>query len=402
MEAFVALVVLLIGAFIWLAVSQGISQVSNISPNAQKTLNISISKDTSLDSNDCTVYNINGIGSFPNKYGMELVGALYIYDVESNLPFLSNFSLTDESSSSRVFRRDVDFGYIDTGKYLPKLTPLTNVILEAIQQPYKGERSATFSMFYFDARRPVLFEGGAIVSGKENLIHSSQFIKTLTFTELGYMDEIENIEKSKPYMIEIAMGMAMSDGSLDKKEGEVIKQWMTKEIKSLPDYEKKQMKEKLNDALERSYKKLGSEVNVDQTISKFKEIASKNLKYEAIELCLEVLSADGVAEESELNMLRDLSTKLNLNFDEVQNLKDKIFMTSNIDITLPSGNQVASDESFVGMNPNLSKADALAIINKKYRTWNGRLNTLNAGNQRDHAQKMLDTLARLRKKYEAK
>ena len=162
------------------------------------------------------------------------------------------------------------------------------------------------------------------------------------------------------------------------------------------------MKEKLNDALERSYKKLGSEVNIDQTISKFKKVASKNLKYEAIELCLEVLSADGIAEEAELNMLRGLSTKLNLNFDEVQKLKDKIFMTTNIDITLPSGNQAASDESFVGMDPNLSKPDALAFISKEYRKWNSRLNTLNAGNQRDHAQKMLDTLAKLRKKHEAK
>ena len=235
---FFLIFLLIIGTLAWFSISQDISEVDNTSPNAKKILNIRISKDTSRSSNEYTVYNVKGIGSLPNRHSMDLVGALYIYDEKSNLPFLSNFSFTDESSSSRVFRRDVNFGYVDTGKYLPKLTPLTNVILEATQQPYKGERKIKFSMFYFDARRPVLFEGGTIVSGEKNLIHSSQFIQPLTFTELGYMDEIESIEESKPYMIEIAMSMAMSDGSLDKKEGEVIKQWMTKEIKSLPDYKK--------------------------------------------------------------------------------------------------------------------------------------------------------------------
>ena len=55
-----------------------------------------------------------------------------------------------------------------------------------------------------------------MVQGKENLIHYSDLKVSLSFDEPGYMDEIENADAAKPIMVEIAMQMAMSDGSLDK------------------------------------------------------------------------------------------------------------------------------------------------------------------------------------------
>ena len=62
--------------------------------------------------------------------------------------------------------------------------------------------------------------------------------------------------------------------------------------------------------------------------------------------------------------------------------------------------QSASDESLIGMDTDLTKDEALQFIKKEYRKWNGRLNTLSPGNERDNAQRMLDALARLREKYE--
>jgi hypothetical protein len=52
------------------------------------------------------------------------------------------------------------------------------------------------------------------------------------------------------------------------------------------------------------------------------------------------------------------------------------------------------------MDIDLTKDEALQFIKKEYRKWNGRLNTLSPGNERDNAQRMLDALARLREKYE--
>ena len=87
-----------------------------------------------------------------------------------------------------------------------------------------------------------------------------------------------------------------------------------------------------------------------------------------------------------------------MDFDEVQKLKEKTLIDINLDTTLQGDS--AADETIVGMDKNLSKDEALKFINREFKKWNGRLNSLEAGKKRDNAQLMLDTLSRLRKKYE--
>lgn len=365
--------------------------------SAKKLLSLSLEKDAKKDEG-FTIYNLNGVGVLPNPTAMDLSAALYLYDSETNLPFLSNFSQTDESPDSRVFRRDVNFGYGAPGQYFPNPVPLSNIILEGIQHPHQGERNINVILYFFDKNYPVIFRDGAMVQGKENLIHYSDLKVSLSFDEPGYMDEIENADAAKPLMVEIAMQMAMSDGSLDKSEGDIIKKWIKNQIKSVSESKKDELKNRLNNSLESSYEKLSNGEDISNSIKKFNSLASKNLKYQLIEFCLDVLSADGVADEAELKNLENLTLEIDLNFDEVKRMKDKTLVK--IQTKPSSGGQSASDESLIGMDIDLTKDEALQFIKKEYRKWNGRLNTLNPGNERDNAQRMLDALARLREKYE--
>ena len=365
--------------------------------SAKKLLSLSLEKDAKKDEG-FTIYNLNGVGVLPNPTAMDLSAALYLYDSETNLPFLSNFSQTDESPDSRVFRRDVNFGYGAPGQYFPNPVPLSNIILEGIQHPHQGERNINVILYFFDKNYPVIFRDGAMVQGKENLIHYSDLKVSLSFDEPGYMDEIENADAAKPLMVEIAMQMAMSDGSLDKSEGDIIKKWIKNQIKSVSESKKDELKNRLNNSLESSYEKLSNGEDISDSIKKFNSLASKNLKYQLIEFCLDVLSADGVADEAELKNLENLTLEIDLNFDEVKRMKDKTLVK--IQTKPSSGGQSASDESLIGMDIDLTKDEALQFIKKEYRKWNGRLNTLSPGNERDNAQRMLDALARLREKYE--
>ena len=365
--------------------------------SAKKLLSLSLEKDAKKDEG-FTIYNLNGVGVLPNPTAMDLSAALYLYDSETNLPFLSNFSQTDESPDSRVFRRDVNFGYGAPGQYFPNPVPLSNIILEGIQHPHQGERNINVILYFFDKNYPVIFRDGAMVQGKENLIHYSDLKVSLSFDEPGYMDEIENADAAKPLMVEIAMQMAMSDGSLDKSEGDIIKKWIKNQVKSVSESKKDELKNRLNNSLESSYEKLSNGEDISNSIKKFNSLASKNLKYQLIEFCLDVLSADGVADEAELKNLENLTLEIDLNFDEVKRMKDKTLVK--IQTKPSSGGQSASDESLIGMDIDLTKDEALQFIKKEYRKWNGRLNTLSPGNERDNAQRMLDALARLREKYE--
>lgn len=377
--------------------SFGAADQALLPSSAKKLLSLSLEKDAKKDEG-FTIYNLNGVGVLPNPTAMDLSAALYLYDSETNLPFLSNFSQTDESPDSRVFRRDVNFGYGAPGQYFPNPVPLSNIILEGIQHPHQGERNINVILYFFDKNYPVIFRDGAMVQGKENLIHYSDLKVSLSFDEPGYMDEIKNADAAKPLMVEIAMQMAMSDGSLDKSEGDIIKKWIKNQIKSVSESKKDELKNRLNNSLESSYEKLSNGEDISNSIKKFNSLASKNLKYQLIEFCLDVLSADGVADEAELKNLENLTLEIDLNFDEVKRMKDKTLVK--IQTKPSSGGQSASDESLIGMDIDLTKDEALQFIKKEYRKWNGRLNTLSPGNERDNAQRMLDALARLREKYE--
>ena len=394
---FIGLIIIFVIVRMILSGIFGAADQALLPSSAKKLLSLSLEKDASKDEG-FTIYNLNGVGVLPNPTAMDLSAALYLYDSETNLPFLSNFSQTDESPDSRVFRRDVNFGYGAPGQYFPNPVPLSNIILEGIQHPHQGERNINVILYFFDKNYPVIFRDGAMVQGKENLIHYSDLKVSLSFDEPGYMDEIENADAAKPLMVEIAMQMAMSDGSLDKSEGDIIKKWIKNQIKSVSESKRDELKNRLNNSLESSYEKLSNGEDISNSIKKFNSLASKNLKYQLIEFCLDVLSADGVADEAELKNLENLTLEIDLNFDEVKRMKDKTLVK--IQTKPSSGGQSASDESLIGMDIDLTKDEALQFIKKEYRKWNGRLNTLSPGNERDNAQRMLDALARLREKYE--
>jgi hypothetical protein len=55
-------------------------------------------------------------------------------------------------------------------------------------------------------------------------------------------------------------------------------------------------------------------------------------------------------------------------------------------------------EEKLGINPNWDKEKIKKHIVSEYAKWNGRLNTLQEGTERENAQAMLDLLAEARNK----
>lgn len=377
------------------------AKISNpdIPKNQKELLYLKITKEKANKDN-LSIYNIDVQGLLPNKYKLSLIGALYLYDEESGHPFLSNFTQTDESSTSRVFHRSINFGPQNAGLFFSDWVPVSKFFIEGIQHPHSGERRVRVAVFYYDANTPVIFEHGRVIQGENNVLHISEKNIILHFEEPGYIDAIDDEYNCKPLMVAISMSMAMSDGSLDKSEGTIMKNWIKKEVDYVHDEKKDDLKKQLNASLESSYKEMLHKGNVNSSINKFNKIATKDMKYKLIQLCLDVLSADGVADEAELKTLEKLTSKMGLNLDNVQKMKDKTLIK--IDIKTSNTAHSASDESVVGLKEGLSNEDALKFIKKEYRKWNGRFTTLSPGNERDNAQRLLDALARLRKKYEQK
>ena len=120
----------------------------------------------------------------------------------------------------------------------------------------------------------------------------------------------------------------------------------------------------------------------------------EGLKYDAMSLCYEVLAADGVATKEELKTVSKIGEALGLNADELANMRDRALISISSEDT-----SEASGEQLLGIDPDWDKAKIKKSLTDSFKKWNARLQTLNEGQERANAQKMLDRIAELRKKY---
>ena len=190
------------------------------------------------------------------------------------------------------------------------------------------------------------------------------------------------------------MSVAMADGSLDDSEGNAIKHWIKKAIAPFSGKKQEQLKKIYNDALRTSYQEAKSgDLSVGGAIERLEELAETPQKYEAIELCFEVMAADGVADENEIKKIKGIAEGLGLDFDEIEKLRDKHLVGMELSM------EQASIETILNIDPNWSNEKIKKHLAVEFAKWNNRLNTLAEGQERENAQKMLDLIAEGRKKY---
>ena len=191
------------------------------------------------------------------------------------------------------------------------------------------------------------------------------------------------------------MSVAMADGSLDDEEGNVIKEWIVKTIAPFSEDKQETLKKLYNDALREAYSdaKTG-DLSLSETTERLEELAEMPQKYEAIELCFEVMAADGVVDQNEITTIKNIAEALDLDFDEIEKLRDKHLV--NLDI---STDKQADIETILHIDSSWSPEQIKKHLRGEYAKWNNRLNTLEEGQERENAQKMLDLIAEGRKKY---
>ena len=214
------------------------------------------------------------------------------------------------------------------------------------------------------------------------------------FEGKGFQETAENENEARTEIIKLAMSVAMADGSLDDSEGNVIKNWIKRAITPFSGEKKEELKKIYNLALRTSYEEAKSEnLSVSSAVEKLKELAEVPQKYEAIELCFEVMAADGVADENEMKTIKGIAKALDLDFDEIEKVRDKHLVGMELSM------EQASIETMLDIDPNWPKEKIKKHLTVEFAKWNNRLNTLDEGQDRENAQKMLDLIAEGRKKY---
>ena len=212
--------------------------------------------------------------------------------------------------------------------------------------------------------------------------------------EDGYEEQYEKQSQSRVLTIKIAVAVALADEALVDEEGETIRLWMQQNLEAYAGAQREEMRGRFNDALTSSYAeaKAGT-LALSDLCQQLRKVGDRKSKYDTIELCRDVMTADEHVDPREVAVIRQVAEGIDFDLDKLQEMMDTL--------RLDSPELFSQDpEAAVGIDPSWPTERKCKHLTDEFRKWNGRMGSLSAGPEREAAQEMLDLIAELRKKYQ--
>jgi uncharacterized tellurite resistance protein B-like protein len=215
---------------------------------------------------------------------------------------------------------------------------------------------------------------------------------------VGYKERGEKRLEAIKLSVRLGIAVAYADYNLDSTEAKVIKEWARKQLEQLPEDERESAKNSINGVIRYAGEKARiGQLRYEDVAAELRANPLPGIAMQALELCVQVMSADGKSTSNEMTIIRQIGNLLGVSHDDVRKLIDKNPpQTQSQDA---SGD--LSDEDMVGLGKGLSNKETLVEIRKLFATYNARQTTESNHARRAHNQRMLEALARLRQKYAA-
>ncbi len=199
--------------------------------------------------------------------------------------------------------------------------------------------------------------------------------------------------------IKLAMSLAMIDGKLKKSEATTINKYMRNVINKDYYYDSEDLKKSLNQSLidakslsEKKKLKTSSLCNIASDFDYFEQ-------FEVLQLCLDVMTADGRAEKEELIQIDKIADKIGIH-DGSDN-KDYLSMRDRALISLKPANVTRGDtiDEKLGIKKSWTKHKKLKFIIESFAKWNARMTVVKTDAERKNIQNMLNLLSDAHEKY---
>jgi len=339
---------------------------------------------------------IEGRGLFPLSRTTRIGFVTSVFDAtgEQWEPVLSAIEAFQEPDNI-VYQNAIEVGPVSPNQGFVSWVRLGVVFPDILQTPYSGKRRMLALLRMIDLDKPPSIHHGFHQKDDPGLLWAKTLEFDYTFSDKGYLEAAEHRDESRAIALKIGIAVAMADGSLDTAEGGTLKEWVIRAIETFSEPKRTELKKVYNDALREAYAdaKKG-DLSLSSLTTRLNEIGEKKTKYDAIELCFDVMAADGVADAHEMKVIRQVADALGLDIQEIEKLRDQkiVGLTANI-------SDQASIEDILGIDPKWDVQLIKQHLRTEFQKWNNRINTLPEGEERENAQKMLDAVAEARKKY---
>ena len=337
-------------------------------------------------------------GPIPITRDTEITFVLSAVDItdEGARPCLFPFDAGQEKDTLAFqFRRPTGVTF-SPGQYLRDWVEAGIIFPSLLQPPFGGTRKIQAVLRLIEKGKEDIIKRGFCKDGIPGLLWAGAKNFEFEFTEKGYEEEKIHRREALLLAIHLAMAVSSADGCFDEEEGEVVQAWIERHIESARPSERESLKKDMNASVQKAYQDgIETGIQTDQAIARLNEIGDKTTKFEALELCFEVMSANDKISPDEMNLIRTYADLLNIPREEFERLKD--FHTLNVTL---AENPENDDERLLGIDPAWSKEEKHIYLRKEFKKWNSRMATLTDPEQRKVAQHRLDMIGRIRQRYE--
>jgi len=204
-----------------------------------------------------------------------------------------------------------------------------------------------------------------------HLVASAKTVWSTLVEGSGYLESETEESNAQCASLQLAMCIAAADGTIDDEEVTIIKNWGEKSVNALPESRRMIRHEMLNEALSNATRQIrASRLSIleDDAIEALKIQDEPRFLYDAYELCLNVLKADGEAHPREMAQLTRISKRLGLDEAKVRILTDRHL--TDVDFK-PVGSSF-EDDQILGITEEMSKEEIRKHLNKLYKKYHYR------------------------------
>ena len=353
--------------------------------------------DEKLEGTDIVFKKIMFRGNISAPRTMNAASSISAFDAtngDDDLDFL--ISLVDQAQEPDTvcFGMMNNIGQVNEGDAFTDWVQLGAIAPDLVQGPKSGNRTIKVVIRLFNANNPPSIRAGFSDGGETFLVKTLEFDHF--FKEKGYEEAAQDREEAQALSLKIGVAVAMADGSLDDAEGEILKNWIVREVSAYGEEKQKRLKKMFNESLKEGFAQAQSgNLALSPLVDRLAEIGEKKTKYDAVELCFDVMAADGVADPEEMVVIRKVADALGLDMDEIEKMRESVTLNLSTSLTSEEGL-----ESLVGIEEGWSDDQKKKHIRTEFQKWSNRLNSLPEGDERDAAQNMLENLSALKKKYD--
>jgi len=345
---------------------------------------------------------IDIIGDLPQTaYNKELELSISLFDCDDDEvhPILSTEELFQEDHSMVYELRLSTDAIGGLKKKITKWKTIGIIPQTVLVPPYGGERKIKAIVRLVDIAYDPVIEKGQVVENFEGVLWTGEIDLDPMILDWGYVYIEKQKRRTQSIILKVAMAVAMADGSLSALERKIIKSrvhhWRDNAKNRCDGMTDQKRKTAYQGMMRRAVQRArAKKLNMTALIKSLRYMASPHEWSDTLDLCLEVITCNGIADNNQFIALNDIAHYSALEPTVFENIRDYLIM--HLDIT-----KIVESESyeFLGLDRNWDLVTTRKHLRSEYKKWNSRLNTVPDGKSRDNTQAILDMIGKAYKKY---